>query len=156
VLVASVALHGSHHQQGERFMAAKKGLIGEFIDFVKSGDLVSVAAAFIIGTATAALVTSFTKNIAMGILGLFVKCKDIIGADGKPTGTQDCSGLVGKAWKSVGWGNFINDAITYLFTMLVVFMIIKAYRKAVPDKQVVGGPSDNDLLKEIRDSLKSR
>ena len=114
-------------------MAAKKGLIGEFLDFVKSGDLVSVASAFIIGAATAALVGSFTKNIALGILGLFTKCTDIKDATGAVTG-QDCSGLVGKAWKSVGWGNFLNDAITYLFTMLVVFMIIKAYRKAVPDK----------------------
>ena len=135
---------------------AKKGMLSEFIDFVKSGDLVSIAAAFIVGGATAALVTSFTKEIAMGIVGLFVKCKDIVDAKGEPTGEKDCSGIAGKAWRSVGWGNFLNQVVTFLITMLVVFMIVKIYRKSVADKAEAAGPSDNDLLVEIRDSLKSR
>ena len=130
---------------------AKRSMISEFVDFVKSGDLVSIAAAFIIGVATATLVTSFTKEIAMGVVGLFVDCKDI----GDPP-VRDCSGLTGKAWKSVGWGNFLNEAVTFLITMLVVFLIVKTYRKMTAASEAAAGPSDNDLLVEIRDALKTR
>ncbi len=129
---------------------AKKGLIQEFKEFVLTGDLVAIATAFIIGAATAALVTSFTKDIAMGIVGLFVKCKDL--ADG----SKDCSGLTGKAWKSVQWGNFLNNVVTFLIILGVVFLIVKAYRKAVAAKIEVAGPSEADLLGEILAELKKR
>jgi large conductance mechanosensitive channel len=136
-------------------MAAKKGLIQEFKEFIATGDLVKIAVAFIMGGAIGTVVTSFVKNIAMGIVGLFVKCKDIFDAKGDVTG-QDCSGLVGKGWKSVGWGNFLNDVITFLIIALVVFMIVKAYRKMVPEVAEEAGPSEVELLTEIRDSLKAR
>ena len=137
-------------------MAAKKGLIQEFKDFISTGDLVKIAVAFIIGGAVATVVTSFVKNIAMGIVGLFVKCTDILGADGTPTGEKNCSGLVGKAWRSVGWGNFLNDLVTFLIIAAVVFLIVKAFRKMVPDTAEADGPSEVELLTEIRDSLKAR
>ena len=137
-------------------MAAKKGLIQEFKEFIATGDLVKIAVAFIIGGAVATVVTSFVKNIAMGIVGLFVKCTDILGADGKATGEKNCSGLVGKAWRSVGWGNFLNDVVTFLIIAAVVFLIVKAYRKMIPDTAEAAGPTEVELLTEIRDSLKAR
>ena len=136
-------------------MAAKKGLIQEFKEFIATGDLVKIAVAFIIGGAVATVVTSFVKNIAMGFVGLFVKCKDIKDATGAVTG-QDCSGLVGKAWKSVVWGTFLNDVVGFLIIAIVVFFMVKAYRKMVPAKVEEAGPSEVDLLTEIRDSLKAR
>ena len=134
---------------------AKKGLIQEFKEFIATGDLIKIAVAFIIGGAVATVVTSFVKNIAMGIVGLFVTCTDIKDATGAVTG-QNCSGLVGKHAKSVLWGDFLNDVVTFLIIALVVFLLVKAYRKMVPDKVEEEGPSETDLLKEIRDSLKAR
>jgi large conductance mechanosensitive channel len=134
---------------------AKKGLIQEFKEFIATGDLVKIAVAFIIGGAVATVVTSFVKNIAMGIVGLFVKCKDIVDAKGDVTG-KNCSGLVGKGWKSVLWGDFLNDVVTFLIIALVVFLLVKAYQKMVPEKVEEEGPSEVDLLTEIRDSLKAR
>jgi len=133
---------------------AKKGLIQEFKEFIATGDLVKIAVAFIIGGAVGTVVTSFVKNIAMGIVGLFVKCTDI--TDAKGDVTKNCSGLVGKGWRSVKWGDFLNDVVTFLIIAIVVFLLVKAYRKMVPDKVEEAGPSETDLLKEIRDSLKAR
>jgi large conductance mechanosensitive channel len=135
---------------------AKKGMIQEFKEFIATGDLIKIAVAFIIGGAIATVVTSFVKNIAMGIVGLFVKCTDIIGGDGKPTGEKNCSGLVGKGWRSVKWGDFLNDVVGFLIIALVIFLLVKAYRKMVPEKVEEAGPSETDLLKEIRDSLRAR
>jgi large conductance mechanosensitive channel len=132
---------------------AKKGMIQEFKEFITTGDLMSIAVAFIIGSAVAKVIASFVKDIVMGIVGLVIKCKDILGADGKPTGEKNCSGIAGKAWKSVGWGNFLNEVVGFLILAFVVFMMMKAYRKMVPAK--ADGPTDNDLLGEIRDLLKT-
>ena len=133
---------------------AKKGLIQEFKEFIATGDLVKIAVAFIIGGAIATVVTSFVKNIAMGIVGLFVKCTDI--TDAKGDVTKVCSGLVGKGWKSVKYGDFLNDVVTFLIIAIVIFLLVKAYRKMVPETVEEAGPSETDLLTEIRDSLKAR
>ena len=137
-------------------MAAKKGLIQEFKEFIATGDLVKIAVAFIMGGAIGTVVTSFVKNIAMGIVGLFVKCKDIVDPKTGDVTGKNCSGLVGKGYKSVLWGDFLNDVITFLIIALVVFLIVKAYRKMVPETAEEAGPSEVDLLTEIRDSLKAR
>jgi large conductance mechanosensitive channel len=133
----------------------KKGLIAEFKEFLATGDLMTIAVAFIMGAAVKAVIDSFVKDIVTGIIGLFVKCKDIIGADGKPTGEQNCSGLAGKAYKSVGWGNFINNVIQFIIIGFVVFMLVKAYKKMTNRNLSTAGPTpDQVLLTEIRDALK--
>jgi large conductance mechanosensitive channel len=132
---------------------AKKGLIQEFKEFIMTGDLMSIAVAFIMGAAVKAVIDSFVKDIFTGVLGLFVPCKDLPGA---PAGSKgDCSGLAGKAWKSVGWGNFINSIISFLVISFVVFMLVKAYKKMTNKQLAQDGPGTNDLLGEIRDLLKS-
>jgi large-conductance mechanosensitive channel len=95
------------------------------------------------------------KDIFTGVLGLFVKCEAILDGTGKKIG-ENCSGLAGKKYKSVEWGNFVNNVINFVLIAFVVFMLVKAYKKASGRALAQDGPSDNDLLKEIRDSLKNR
>jgi large conductance mechanosensitive channel len=137
-------------------MAEKKGLIAEFKDFIATGDLMSIAVAFIMGAAIKAVIDSFVKDIFTGILGLFIKCKDTFKADGSvDVKGGNCSGIADKKWRSVGWGSFLNQIITFLIIAFVVFMLVKAYKKMTNKALAQDGPSDNDLLKEIRDSLKA-
>jgi large conductance mechanosensitive channel len=136
-------------------MAEKKGLIAEFKDFIATGDLMSIAVAFIMGGAVKAVIDSFVGDIFTGVLGLVVPCKDLVKADGTVVAKGDCSGLAGKKWKSVGWGNFINQVITFIIIAFVVFMLVKAYKKMTSKSLAQDGPSTNDLLTEIRDSLKA-
>ena len=136
-------------------MAEKKGLIQEFKEFIATGDLMAIAVAFIMGAAVKAVIDSFVGDIFTGVLGLFVKCTDILDADGKVTG-KNCSGLAGKAYKSIGWGNFVNSVITFIIIAFVVFMLVKAYKKMNRREEAQEGPTDNALLTEIRDLLRAR
>ena len=136
--------------------AEKKGLLAEFKDFVATGDLMTIAVAFIMAGLIKDVVESFIKDIVMGIIGLAAGCNDILGADGKPSGKQDCTGVGGKAYKSIAYGTFINQVVVFLITAFIVFMLIKAYTKMSGRKLATGGPTEVDLLTEIRDSLKSR
>lgn len=137
-------------------MYEKKGLVREFREFLTTGDLMSIAVAFIMGLAVKSVIDSFVKDIFTGAIGLFVKCTDIVDkATGKIVG-QDCSGLTGKAYKSLAWGSFLNSVINFVIIALVVFWIVKVYQRATTRQLATDGPSEVDLLTEIRDQLKAR
>jgi large conductance mechanosensitive channel len=138
----------------------KKGLIAEFKEFILTGDLMSIAVAFIMGAAVKAVIDSFVKDIFTGILGLAGKCKEIPDpADPKAT-IQSCAGIADKKWKTVGWGSFLNNVINFLIIAAVVFVLVKAYKKATSRQlasEIAAGPSaEETLLTEIRDLLKTR
>jgi large conductance mechanosensitive channel len=136
--------------------APKKGLIQEFKEFIVTGDLMTIAVAFIMGVAIKALIDSFVNDIVMGAIGLMVKCTDITDANGVPTGKKDCTGIAGKAYETVKWGAFINQVVVFVLTALAVFGLVKFYRAATKRDLSTAGPSQVDLLTEIRDELKSR
>lgn len=135
---------------------AKKGIIQEFKEFLTTGDLMTIAVAFIMGVAVKALIDSFVNDIVMGIIGLMVKCEAILGADGKPTGKKDCTGIAGKAYETVRWGAFINQAVVFVLTALAVFGLVKFYRAATKRDLSTAGPNEVALLTEIRDELRAR
>ena len=68
----------------------------------------------------------------------------------------DATGAVTTAENAIMWGSWINTIINLLIVGIVMFLIVKAYNKS--KKPAPGapapGPSDNDLLGEIRDLLK--
>jgi len=137
-------------------MSAKKGLVQEFKEFLTTGDLMSIAAAFIMGLAVKSLIDSFVKDIFTGTIGLFVKCTEIRDEVTATVIGQDCSGLTGKAYKSLARGNFLNSVINFVIMVLVVFWIVKVYKRATKRQLATDGPSEVDLLTEIRDQLKAR
>jgi large conductance mechanosensitive channel len=59
--------------------------------------------------------------------------------------------------------NLINPIIGAIFGQpnfdslaFVLFLIIKAYNRAFPKKETPGGPTEIELLTEIRDALRGR
>jgi large conductance mechanosensitive channel len=53
------------------------------------------------------------------------------------------------------YGKWVNSIINLIIVGLVLFMIVKAYNKTKtpPEPKAPAGPSELDILKEIRDSL---
>lgn len=133
-----------------------KKLWKEFKEFATAGDLMSIAVAFIIGLAVKALIDSFVKDVFMGGIGLLVDCKDITDpATQKVTG-QDCTGLTGQAYKSLMWGNFLNSVVNFFLMVFIVFWIVKVYKKTTGRQLASDGPTEVDILTEIRDELRAQ
>lgn len=120
---------------------AKKGLVQEFKEFLVTGNLMSIAVAFVMAAAIGKLITSFIENIFSGILALFL-----------PADKTDFSQWV--IGDKIKIGSFVTSIIDFVVLSFVVFMMVKAYKKATGEKDAVAGPTDNDLLSEIRDLLK--
>ncbi len=120
-------------------------MIKEFKEFINQGNLVDMAVAFVLGTAFAALVKSFTDDILMQIVSMIF---------GKP----DFSSLSVTINDSViRYGSFINAVIAFLIVALAMFMVVKAYNALRKDSEVEEELDEQtQLLTEIRDALQNR
>ncbi|HEL9630121.1 TPA: MscL family protein, partial [Streptococcus suis] len=59
------------------------------------------------------------------------------------------------SWNGVTYGNFLSAVINFLIIGTVLFFIVKAAEKAMPKKEAApAGPTQEELLAEIRDLLK--
>ena len=123
-------------------------MINEFKTFIARGNVLDLAVGIIIGAAFTAIVTSLVDDLVNPLLGIFI-------------GGIDFSALgfsVGEARFNIG--NFINAMIKFVIVAWVVFLIVKAVNAMMPKKAEAPpapkGPSQEELLAEIRDLLRTR
>ena len=132
-------------------------MLKEFKDFITGGNVIEFAVAVIMAGAIGAVVTGFVNNIVMPFVGYFTGGTDF--ADRK-TVLSEAVGAVGEAGyvpeNAIMWGAWINTIINLLIVGFVMFMIVKAYNKVKKkaEEAPAAGPSQEDLLTEIRDLLK--
>ena len=140
-------------------------MFGEFRDFIARGNVLDLAVAVIIGAAFATITTSLTGDIIMPVVGAIFGGMDfanhftLLGAipdsfKGDPTSYAD---LKAGGAAVLGWGQFLTVVINFLILAFVIFMLVRYATKMMrkPD-EAVAGPSEVDLLTEIRDELKRR
>ena len=120
-------------------------MLNEFKSFIARGNVLDLAVGVVIGVAFTAIVTSLVDDLINPVIGLIV-------------GGVDFSAMsLGMGDAQFMYGNFINAVIKFLIVAWVVFLIVKAVNKMMPKKEKApAGPSDNDLLKEILETLKQR
>lgn len=121
-----------------------KNMLNEFKDFINKGNLVALAIAFLMATAFAPVVAAFADGVVMNLIAAIF---------GKPNFDSIVIG-VGDADLKVGL--VITAFVNFLAVAAVCFMIVKAYDKWQKKEEVAAGPSEIDLLTEIRDSLRNR
>ncbi|GER58594.1 large conductance mechanosensitive channel protein MscL [Patiriisocius marinus] len=132
-------------------------MLKEFKDFIMTGNVIDLAVAVLLAGALGLVVGGFVSDIMMPIVGHFTGGVDfaelkvvlddaVVGADG----------AVIKAENAIMYGKWINAIINLIIVGFVLFMIVKAYNKTKtpPAPAAPAGPSELDILKEIRDSLK--
>jgi len=56
----------------------------------------------------------------------------------------------------LGWGQFITVLINFLILAFIIFLIIRSANKMTHKGEEAAGPTEVDLLTEIRDELKKR
>lgn len=134
-------------------------MLKEFKEFAMKGNLVDIAVAFVMGAAFNKVVASFTGGIVSPLIGLVFKSdfKDLkyVITEGVLNDAGEITGEV-----AVMYGDFLTNIIDFIIVAFVMFMVIKGVnkfkKKEEPAPVVVAGPSDNDLLLQIRDLLKKQ
>jgi large conductance mechanosensitive channel len=122
----------------------------EFKNFIMKGNVLELAIAVIIAGAFGAVILSFTNDVLMPPIGMALGGVDF--NDLKYV-LQAAEGDAPEV--AMAYGKWINTIINFLIISFILFLIVKSYNKANPPVEAApAGPSDNDLLSEIRDLLK--
>ena len=132
-------------------------MLKEFKEFITGGNVIEFAVAVIMAGAIGGVVKGFVNNIVMPFVGHFTGGVDF--ADRKivlDEAVVDAAGAVTTPENAIMWGSWLNTIINLVIVGFVMFLIVKAYNKtkAPVEEPAPAGPSDNDLLAEIRDLLK--
>lgn len=134
-------------------------MLKEFKNFIMTGNVIEFAVAVIMAGAVGLVVNGFVNDIVMPLVGHFAGGVDfadmktvlspaVIGADGVETSPEN----------AVRYGAWINTIVNLIIVGFVMFMLVKAYNKmkkpVVEEAAAPAGPSQEELLAEIRDLLK--
>ena len=125
------------------------GMMSEFKDFAMRGNDVDMAVGSVIGGAFGKIVSSFVADVLMPPIGLamggvsFENLSVAISEGAEPV--------------LIKYGVFIQTVVDFIIIAFAIFMVVKAMNSMKqPEEEEDPGPSAEDLLTEIRDSLKTR
>lgn len=130
-------------------------MLKEFKEFILTGNVIDFAVAVILAGAVGLVVNGFVNDIVMPIVGNFAGGMDFASMKyvlSSAVGVEGADGYV--AENAIRYGAWFNTIINLLIVGFVMFMIVRAYNKATKKKEVVAGPTTEELLAEIRDALK--
>ncbi len=131
-------------------------MLKEFKEFALKGSLLDIAVGFVMGAAFKSVVTSFTAGIVSPLIGLLLKSdlKDLKWIVRE--GVANTEGVV-EGTVAVLYGEFITNIIDFIIVAFVMFLIVKAVNKFKREEEEApappAGPSQEELLAEIRDLL---
>lgn len=130
----------------------------EFKNFIMTGNVIDLAVAVILAGAVGLVVNGFVSDIMMPIVGHFAGGMNFADLAYELSPAVMENGEVVKPANSIKYGKWINSIISLITVGLVLFMIVKAYNKTKtpPAPSAPAGPSQEDLLAEIRDLLKKQ
>ncbi len=139
-------------------------MLKEFKEFAVKGNMVDMAVGIVIGAAFSTIVKSLVSDIIMPIVSgifslpdfsnLFVVLK---GGAGEVFTSVEAAREAGAA--VLAYGSFIDAIIAFAIVAWALFLVVKGINKlkkeeVAVEEEVVSGPTEIDLLSEIRDALK--
>ena len=144
-------------------------MLKEFKTFLMRGNVLDLAVAVIIGAAFGKIVTSFTDDVIMPVIGKIFGGLDFssyflrmgpIPANYAGSLT-DYAALKKAGVPLLGYGAFVTQAVNFVIVAFIIFLLVKAVNKAFekPAEEAPAapaGPTEVELLAEIRDALKTR
>ena len=129
-----------------------KDMLQEFKDFIARGNLIDLAIAVVLATFFAPIVTALVDGVIMNLIAAIF---------GKPNfdsirlKIRDASATDDATY--LQFGSVITAIVTFVIVGFVCFLIVKAYNKMNPPaEEAPAGPSEVELLTEIRDQLRAR
>ncbi len=141
-------------------------MLQEFKAFIARGNVLDLAVAVIIGGAFGTIVTSLTTDVIMPVVGWIFGGMDFSSyflllsvPEGYTGSVTDYAALKEAGAAMFGYGAFITAVINFLILAFIIFMLVRSVNKLMPKPEVVeapAGPTEVELLAEIRDELKKR
>ncbi len=130
------------------------GFITEFKEFAMKGNVLDMAVGVIIGGAFGKIVSSLVDDVLMPVVGML-------------TGNVDFTNLSFQIGEGEGaailkYGNFIQNTVDFLIVAFCIFLLLKGINKLNRKKEepaappAPAGPTQEELLAEIRDLLKQK
>lgn len=139
-------------------------MLNEFKNFIAKGNVMDMAVGIIIGAAFTAIVSSLVADLVNPFISLFTGGIDFSGwfyvLNGETYASLAAATEAGAPVFAIG--NFIMAIINFLIIAFVVFMLVKtvnrvkdaAEEEKTPEPEAPAGPTELEVLLEIRDSLK--
>jgi len=145
-------------------------ILEEFRTFIARGNVLDLAVGVIISGAFGKIVTSLTESVIMPVVGFvtggvdftrfFIRLGPIPATfKGSPESYAD---LKAAGVPMIGYGDFITQSVNFLIVAFIIFLIVKGANSLVKKPEAPAappaptGPSEVDLLTEIRDALKAK
>jgi large conductance mechanosensitive channel len=134
-------------------------MLKEFKKFIMTGNVIEFAVAVILAGAVGLVVNGFVNDIVMPVVGEFTGGIDfsnlkIVLTEG--SGIEGEDGFVPE--NAIRYGAWINTLVNLVIVGFVLFVMIKTYNKTKkpPEPAAPAGPTEKELLAEIRDLLKKK
>jgi len=130
-----------------------------FKEFILRGNVIDLAVAVVIGAAFTAIVTGLVEGIFNPLIALLFNANDLNGAGItlRPESSEGAGdGIV------LAWGRVLSALIQFLLVATVVYFALVLpmnffkRRRAKEEEAAPSGPTDVELLTEIRDLLRER
>lgn len=138
----------------------------EFKKFAFQGNVLDLAVGVIIGGAFGKIVASVVNDLIMPVLGYLMAGMDFKSLKYVMSEAIMEGEAVIKPEAAILYGNFIQNVVDFLIVALSIFLFIKLINKskdklkrkeeALPEPDAPAGPSQEELLAEIRDLLKEK
>ena len=135
----------------------------EFKAFIARGNVLDLAVGVIIGAAFGKIVSSLTDDILMPVIGKLTGGMDFTNKfvmlgevpAGYKGSLSDYAALKAAGVPLLGYGSFVTAVINFVIMAFVIFLIVRqANRLMPPPPAAPAGPTEVELLAEIRDALK--
>ena len=140
-------------------------MLNDFRAFIARGNVLDLAVAVIIGAAFAKITTSLTDDIIMPVVGALFGGLDfssyfcLLGPvpEGYHGSMRDYAALKAAGAPVLGWGEFVTVLINFLILAFIMFLMVRwATRLMRRADEAPAGPTEIELLAEIRDELRRR
>ncbi len=135
-------------------------MASEFKEFVNKGNVMDLAVGVIIGAAFGKIVTALTDDLIMPLVSMVFGNLDfssryvVLGGADKVTEGMPLAAAKAAGTNVLAWGDFVSVLLNFVILAFVIFQLVKFANRMNPPAAADAGPSEVDLLTEIRDALK--
>ena len=141
-------------------------MLKDFKEFIAKGNVIDLAVAVIIAGAFGTIVASLTDDMIMPLVGALFGGADFSNyfmllstPEGYEGSMTDYAALKEAGAAMIGYGAFITAIVNFVILAFIIFLLVRYAKKVMAEfeektEDAPSGPTEIELLTEIRDALK--